>query len=83
MKAPIGERLRKTRRAQDLTQARLAEMADINVITISRLEKGTARAVYADTVVALADALQVSADYLLGLCEKEAGMNAVGREGMV
>jgi hypothetical protein len=42
----------------------------MNVITISRLENGTAKAVYADTVAALATALGVSADFLLGLTEK-------------
>jgi transcriptional regulator with XRE-family HTH domain len=69
MQAPIGERLRRVRRGQDLTQEQLAVKAAINVITISRLETGTAKAVYADTVAALARALGVSADYLLGLKE--------------
>jgi transcriptional regulator with XRE-family HTH domain len=69
MQAPIGERVRRVRRGQDLTQEQLAVKAAINVITISRLETGTAKAVYADTVVALARALGVSADYLLGLQE--------------
>jgi transcriptional regulator with XRE-family HTH domain len=54
-----------------MTQAQLAHMSGLNVITISRLEKGTAKAVYADTVVSLARALHVSADYLLGLSAKE------------
>ena len=67
MQSPVGERVRRTRRTQDLTQERLAQLAHLNVITISRLEKGTAKAVYADTVAALARALQVSTDYLLGL----------------
>jgi transcriptional regulator with XRE-family HTH domain len=56
-----------------LTQERLAACAGLNVITISRLEKGTAKAVYADTVAALARALKVSADFLLGLSDKENG----------
>jgi transcriptional regulator with XRE-family HTH domain len=71
MKSPVGERVRKVRRAQDLTQEKLAGMAALNVITISRLEAGTAKAVYADTVAALARALKVSTDYLLGLTEME------------
>lgn len=71
MQAPVGERVRRVRRAQDLTQERLAELAGLNVITISRLEKGTAKEAYADTVAALARALGVSADYLLGLSDKE------------
>ena len=73
MKAPVGERVRRSRRAQDLTQAALAERSKVNAITISRLEKGTAKAVYADTVAALARGLHVSADYLLGLAEREDG----------
>jgi transcriptional regulator with XRE-family HTH domain len=73
MQAPVGERVRRTRRAQDLTQTQLALKAELDVITISRLETGTAKAVYGDTVVALARALGVSADYLLGLSERENG----------
>jgi transcriptional regulator with XRE-family HTH domain len=71
MKAPIGSRLRRIRRAKDLTQEQLATQAGLNVITISRLENGTAKAVYADTVAALATTLRISADYLLGLTDKE------------
>jgi transcriptional regulator with XRE-family HTH domain len=73
MHAPVGERVRRMRRMQDVTQARLAALSGLNVITISRLEKGTAKEVYADTVAALAHALGVSADYLLGLSDKENG----------
>jgi transcriptional regulator with XRE-family HTH domain len=57
MKAPVGARVRKVRRAKDLTQKVLAQMAGIDAITISRLEKHSAKAVYADTVAALAHAL--------------------------
>lgn len=71
MKTPVGSRVRHIRRAQDLTQKALAAKAQLNVITISRLENGTAKAVYADTVAALALALRISANYLLGLTEKE------------
>jgi len=73
MTAPIGPRLRRIRRARDLTQEALATLSGLNVITISRLENGTAKAVYADTVLALADVLAVSADYLLGLSHVEEG----------
>jgi transcriptional regulator with XRE-family HTH domain len=69
MKSPVGERVRRVRRAQDLTQEKLAARAALSVLTISRLEKGTAKAVYADTVADLARALGVSTDYLLGLEE--------------
>jgi transcriptional regulator with XRE-family HTH domain len=73
MKAPVGVRVWQARRARGLTQEDLAHKARINAITISRLEKASAKAVYADTVAALATALGVSADYLLGLAEHETG----------
>lgn len=73
MKRPVGERVRKARRMQDLTQEQLAAKSRLNVITISRLENGRALQVYADTVADLAEALGVSTDYLLGLSEKEGG----------
>jgi len=73
MEVPVGTRVRRARRSRDLTQQQLAAAAGLNVITISRLEKGTAKAVYADTVAALARALGVSSDYLLGLAETENG----------
>lgn len=69
MESPIGIRLRRIRRAQDVTQQQLAHKAGLNVITVSRLENGTAKAVYADTVSALAKALSVSSDYLLGVTD--------------
>ncbi len=64
---PLGQRLRRTRRARDLTQQKLGELAGVNPITISRLESGDAQHAYARTVRDLAKALGVSADYLLGL----------------
>lgn len=66
MQAPVGKRLRKLRLAQDWTQETLATEAGVNVITVSRLENGTAKAVYGDTVVALAKALHTTTDSLLG-----------------
>lgn len=68
---PLGKRLRKVRRAQDFTQEYLAAQSGVNAITISRLEQGGASKAYARTVRDLAKALNVSADYLLGLSDKE------------
>jgi transcriptional regulator with XRE-family HTH domain len=64
---PLGQRIRRTRRAKDLTQQELGKLAGVNPITISRLESGDAQHAYARTVRDLAKALGVSADYLLGL----------------
>ena len=68
---PLGKRLRKVRRAKDFTQEQLAEKSGVNAITISRLESSDASKAYARTVRDLAKALDVSADYLLGLSDKE------------
>jgi transcriptional regulator with XRE-family HTH domain len=69
MKVPLASRLRKVRRANDQTQQQLGELAKINYTTISRIESGEAKQVYADTVRDLAEAFGVSADYLLGLTD--------------
>jgi transcriptional regulator with XRE-family HTH domain len=69
MKVPLASRLRQVRRAKDQTQQELGELAKINYTTISRIESGEAKQVYADTVRDLAEALQVSTDYLLGLTD--------------
>lgn len=69
MCSPLGIRLREVRELRRVTQEKLATRCKLNVITISRLENGSAKAVYADTVVALARALHVSTDYLLGLTD--------------
>lgn len=73
MEAAIGRRVRRARRARDVTQSQLAVQTGLNVTTISRLENGTAKETYAETIIALARGLGVSADYLLGLSEREEG----------
>jgi transcriptional regulator with XRE-family HTH domain len=70
---PLGRRLRLVRRAKNYTQHELAQMSGMNAISLSRLESGNAEHAYARTVRDLAQALGVSADYLLGLTE-ESGM---------
>jgi transcriptional regulator with XRE-family HTH domain len=84
MKAPIGVRVWQARRARRLTQKVLADKAGLDPITISRLEKHSAKAVYADTVLALATALGVSTDYLYGLSDDdtpaEGRQHASGRD---
>lgn len=67
----LGQRLRRTRRAQDLTQKELARRANVHMLTISRIEHGTAKHVYAETVRELARGLGVSMDYLCGLADEE------------
>ena len=60
----VGQRIKAAREAKNLTQEELAELADISVTHISALERGVKNA-NLSTFVAIANALQVSADTLL------------------
>ena len=57
--------LRDTRKLRRLTQEELAEKADISRVMISRYETGAVIPTV-DVLIALADALDISIDYLLG-----------------
>lgn len=60
----IAERIRLTRQKKKLSQAELAEASGVNKKSLSRYELGTS-VPPADALKAIADALSVSADYLL------------------
>ena len=66
----LAERLRKARRAQDLTQQDLERLSGVHYTTISRIESGDSTKVYAVTVRDLAKALGVRMDYLMGITEE-------------
>lgn len=61
----LGERIKKARLAKGLTQKQLAEMLNITDATVNRYEKGI-RKPDPEMLKAIADALNVSVDYLLG-----------------
>jgi len=63
----FGERLRSCRRARDLNQQALAKQMHIAQGWISELENGKQTRLEAETVFRFSLALNVSADYLLGL----------------
>ena len=65
----IGRRVATARVQRGLTRAQLAEAAGVSKMTIDRLEnrRNPPGQVYAETIKAIAAALDVSADYLLGL----------------
>src|SRR5712691_10573287 len=62
----LGERVRRQRMALGLNQTELAEQTVIPIQVLSRLEHGR-QSIYVERLVELAQALHVSADYLLGL----------------
>jgi len=63
----IGERVRLRRQALGMTQDQLEAASGVPQGSISRIERGTAESIQANTLVGFARALGVSADYLLGL----------------
>ncbi len=65
---PFYLRLKETRKEKMLTQEDLAERANISRVMVSRYETGTVIPTV-DVLVSLADALDVSTDYLLGRCD--------------
>ena len=65
LKELFGTSLRQCRRARRLTQAQLAEAADLSLEMIGRLERGLTAPSF-ETVAALATALQVAPAVLFG-----------------
>jgi len=60
----IGQRLYSRRLQMNMTQEELAELANVTAQTISFAELGK-KAMRADTIVGICQALKISADYLL------------------
>lgn len=67
----LSGRLRQIRRDKGFTQKQLEELSGVPQNTISRIEIGTIKVITTPTLIALARALGVTTDYLLGLDESE------------
>lgn len=62
-------RLKKVREDKGLSQNRLAKITNIGQDQISRFESG--KKVYSNDLIKICKALEVSADYLLGLIDDD------------
>lgn len=60
----LGKRIREARKKKNYTQQKLAEEADIGEVYLSEIERGT-KIPSLKVFMKIADALNVSADYLL------------------
>jgi transcriptional regulator with XRE-family HTH domain len=69
----LGPRIRAEREQQRLDLQELAEAAQTNRITLYRIESGRTPYLSVGTLMAIADALHVSTDYLLGRAESRCG----------
>ena len=65
----LGDRLRRRRKDQDLSQQELAVLMQIPQSWISELENGKRPHVEADTVYRFCRALDCTSDYLVGLSD--------------
>ena len=60
----LGKRIRSERRRQDLTQEKLAEIADISDSFLGHIERG-GRTLSIETLAKLANALNLSIEYIV------------------
>ena len=63
----IYERISELRKDKGLTQKKLCEIAGITASQLNRIENGITGTVSSDVLIKLSKALNVSADYILGL----------------
>jgi transcriptional regulator with XRE-family HTH domain len=67
----MGERIRKRRQELRLSQQDLADQSGVSRPTIATLESGVRTTTTTDTIRALARALGISVDYLIGTWDDE------------
>lgn len=72
----FAERIKEIRKANKLTQAKLAQMCNVSQGTIANWEAGT-RSPDAETIVSIATILNVTADYLMGRDTEKSNVDAV------
>ena len=75
----IGERISSARIAKNLTQKQLGSLVDVSESTLARFEKGI-REPRNSTTIALAQVLNVSCDYLMGLTDVAQPYTVLGEE---
>jgi transcriptional regulator with XRE-family HTH domain len=74
----LGERVLLLRRRAGWSQNELARLAGVDVMTISRLERGDKKRLEIEPLARLATALHVTTDFLLGLSEHPEGSQMSG-----
>jgi transcriptional regulator with XRE-family HTH domain len=71
--AVLGERLKRTRRAREVTLKDVAERTEISIATLSRIERGDAKGVDSPTLLALAKWMGAAASEFVERPDLQAG----------
>lgn len=66
----LGEKLKGLRQKRDMNQTQLADASGITQATISRIESGEVKQLKSEALKKLAEALEVTVDYLVGKTNK-------------
>ena len=74
----FGKKVKRLRKLKGLTQIDLCNITGINRYTLMKYEKLTEAPPSMETIISLCQALEISADYLLGL--KDVDKDTVRRE---
>ena len=75
----VGFRIREERKKKNMTQERLAEILDVSVITISRIENGSSPLHFEDAV-GIANALDIPLDDLIPDDDEYASRRRIAKE---
>lgn len=75
----MGERISSARISRNLTQKQLSTLIDVSESTLARFEKGI-REPRSSTIISLAQVLNVSCDYLMGLTDVLEPYTLLGEE---
>ncbi len=62
----LSEQVKKFRKKKGIPQDKLAHLAGISFSTLAKIESGTAKQPTFDTLIKIADALEISLDELAG-----------------
>lgn len=74
-----GKRIKSVRKSRKMTQEELADKCGLNRKGISKYESGAIKTVNSDTLFKLADVLETTSDYLLGLTDIEGPDDLYGK----
>ena len=74
----VGERIQNLRKQKNLTQAELAEKADLSTNYLGTIERGQGKPTLS-SIFSIADALKVNPSFLLAVVDRKASQEEIAR----